>query len=506
MKKVAIKLFTCVSFILLMTATLIVSASTSEASITINRAAYSNVSLAGRSFFAYKIFDANGGITDEFLAFNNYPGYGAVGLRSYIENLNDNSHEMNELARNLWGFISSNSISASGSQTAAANDSVTIENLPYGYYLVYGSAESGGAVVVAAATLTTVNSHTTITLKASAPTAINRRVWDRHRNDWAATTSASIGDKIDYWIFTSAPSMTGYTSYAFTIHEKLDLGLTFDPNSIVVARGSVNLNEGVHYTLNINSDGDNTFSIEFDPSVFVNFPPGAGITVNYSGTLTRDALIDTPNVGETVLEFSNNPFDITSTATTAKATTAVFTFALDIEKYTGTLGNGHTMLANAEFELRTSASNSSTAISFVQSEAGSSTAKRVYTHATLADAERAVTMITPGSGMLYLRGLDVGTYYLVETKAPAGYNRLENPITVVIAHANVNNDSTLTVNGTLANPRIIYVQNNAGALLPSTGGVGNTAFIITGLSIMAGAVILFLFYRRRRLCGNIKSQ
>jgi LPXTG-motif cell wall-anchored protein len=105
-------------------------------------------------------------------------------------------------------------------------------------------------------------------------------------------------------------------------------------------------------------------------------------------------------------------------------------------------------------------------------------------------------LVTPESGSLNLIGLDAGQYYLVETKSPTGYNRLKTPITVVISHADGSGDTALTVNGELTNPQIVNVQNNAGTMLPETGGEGVTIFIVIGLALMTAAAILFLCRRK----------
>jgi LPXTG-motif cell wall-anchored protein len=157
--------------------------------------------------------------------------------------------------------------------------------------------------------------------------------------------------------------------------------------------------------------------------------------------------------------------------------------------------------AGAEFELRTDPANPATAIEFERREQGNLMRRTTYSHAAPTDGMKSSTLISPESGGIYLVGLDAGTYYLVETKAPAGYNKLENPIVVLITHTDGNGNYTVTVNGELQNPRIVNVQNNAGTLLPSTGGIGNTIFTITGLSIMAAAVVLFLFWRKKSRHG-----
>lgn len=87
---------------------------------------------------------------------------------------------------------------------------------------------------------------------------------------------------------------------------------------------------------------------------------------------------------------------------------------------------------------------------------------------------------------------DAKTYYLEETVAPAGYNILTARQAVTISsdaddHTNgIQNDTTAVI-------------NNAGALLPSTGGMGTTLFyVIGGLLVVCAAVLLVTRKRMRR--------
>ena len=112
--------------------------------------------------------------------------------------------------------------------------------------------------------------------------------------------------------------------------------------------------------------------------------------------------------------------------------------------------------------------------------------------------------MTNARGKLQFVGLKEGTYQLVETVAPDGYNKLADPIKVVIT-ASYHDDGTLNEwkadfeggsaqNGT----HQIQVQNNKGALLPETGGMGTVIFTVAGVVIIAGGIA----WKRSRRAGN----
>ena len=109
--------------------------------------------------------------------------------------------------------------------------------------------------------------------------------------------------------------------------------------------------------------------------------------------------------------------------------------------------------------------------------------------------ESTVTEITTdATGAFTIKGLDSDTYYLTETAAPAGYNRLAGPVKVVIG-----NDGTVTYNETSTGT--IKVLNNTGAALPSTGGVGTTVFYVVGGLMVLLAVVL-LVTRKKMSAGK----
>jgi len=86
--------------------------------------------------------------------------------------------------------------------------------------------------------------------------------------------------------------------------------------------------------------------------------------------------------------------------------------------------------------------------------------------------------------MVYISGLEYGTYYIKETKAPAGYNLLGEVKEIVINEVTHLDENTVTV------------LNKSGAVLPETGGIGTTWFIVTGAVLVLGAAIILITKKR----------
>lgn len=94
------------------------------------------------------------------------------------------------------------------------------------------------------------------------------------------------------------------------------------------------------------------------------------------------------------------------------------------------------------------------------------------------DGEKVDSVTTDASGVACIYGLAYGEYYLVETKAPDGYNKLASPVKLT-----VNENSHRDANA-------VTVTNTSGTLLPSTGGIGTVPFTVMGLMLLAAAAVL----------------
>lgn len=238
---------------------------------------------------------------------------------------------------------------------------------------------------------------------------------------------------------------------------------------------------------------------------------GDKIIVRYKATLQPGAAIWTNgspagNINEMKLIFSNNPYDASSKDETPVDKVVVFTYQLDVNKVDGT--NSEVKLEGAEFKLWKDENKSQAA----KIENGKFVGW-VTESAEGVTPVKGSTLTTNAQGAIQIQGLDSGTYYLEETKAPAGYNRLEDLIEVTLT-ATMLPDKTQDWAGTVnadsnkiqiaqgdsaaQDGNSINVANNKGSNLPETGGMGTTVLYAAGAAIVLIAGIGLAVTLRRR--------
>ena len=480
---------------------------------------------AGKTVNAYKMFSAtvsgDGGskavsytLTDTWKPF--FMDSTASGLNGATDaNVNDKANEyVSELAGdNLvafatkasnWAQTQAKNITADKTATVSAgatngNYTATFTGLDYGYYVVAVPGATLANTSGQYATLVSVDStNVNANIKGSLPT-VDKKV--QVNGNGADTADAKIGDTLTFTLTSTIPDMSAYDTYTFNFKDTLSKGLTYgDITSVTVEGVDAPLVKDTDYTVTTTPAAAGNTLLTVGMTDFKNKQQtnaGKKITVTYTATLNENAVVDgAGNVNSATIQYSNDPSS-TGTGESEPDKVRVFTYGFTVDKYTGdNYNDAATRLAGAEFTL--TAKGDTSAIKFVQVNAGSATEDAVYRVAKAGEtAGTTTTITTPANGKVVFQGLKNGEYTLTETKAPAGYNKLASAIGVKV---NGSNDGTDTTNATVtitydnnngsdydqtASNGVIPVQNKSGAILPGTGGMGTIAFTVIGVLVIA---------------------
>lgn len=480
----------------------------------------------GKTVNAYKMFSATVGgegankavsytLTDTWKPF--FMDSTASGLNGATDaNVNDKANEyVSELAGdNLvafatkasnWAQTQAKNITADKTATVSAgatsgNYTATFTGLDYGYYVVAVPGATLANTSGQYATLVSVDStNVNANIKGSLPT-VDKKV--QVNGNGADTADAKIGDTLTFTLTSTIPDMSAYDTYTFNFKDTLSKGLTYgDITSVTVEGVDAPLVKDTDYTVTTTPATAGNTLLTVGMTDFKNKQQtnaGKKITVTYTATLNENAVVGgAGNVNSATIQYSNDPSS-TGTGESEPDKVRVFTYGFTVDKYTGdNYNDAATRLAGAEFTL--TAKGDTSAIKFVQVNAGSTTEDAVYRVAKAGEtAGTTTTITTPANGKVVFQGLKNGEYTLTETKAPAGYNKLASAIGVKVNGSNDGTDTTnATVNITYNNDNndttydqtasngVIPVQNKSGAILPGTGGMGTIAFTVIGVLVIA---------------------
>lgn len=356
-----------------------------------------------------------------------------------------------------------------------------------------------------------------------------------------------IGDNVPFKLIASVPDaaeIEAYDTYTYTFHDTLDAGLTLlqkddadqttfeiyfvDDLTIDPRDQGFRYLDAEEYTPVVNG---NSFTITIDDLKTLQITTAEGdqhpatnynyIVIFYDAVLNENAEIGLPgNENSAYLEFSNNP-NGEGTGRTEEDTVIVFTYELDGTKVDG--ADVNTKLADAQFVLLNGAKSEAAVvvggkvtewIKFGTQADGTKleipTTYEGWT--TLAQQHNGLILTSDENGLFNIAGLDDGTYFLREIQAPNGYNLLEDDVKLVITADTANgqdwnsgiatdalrgltiavNDGELQPGNTDTGVVNVTVENNRGATLPETGGMGTTLFYIIGGLLVVGAGILLV--------------
>lgn len=457
----------------------------SKASITVDKAVENDV------FAAYKVIDITYNAANNTLsyawnaAFANY--FNGTTVEEFAA-LADDSDELKNLIAGLPAYIAANSIAPAKTATATAagaDYAATFADLDMGEYFIRPTSSTsvyqlmlqkveptvvGGKYVIDDVTFVAKHKEVSVTKTAD-------------------KTSVTKNETVNYTISAEIPTyMANATDKSFSVADLLPDGLTINPASIKVQIDGVDV-DPTAYTLDTTATSNYTFKVSVASGDYTDkwaVNGGKTLVITYTATLNNDDTTEV-NVKETntaKFDFSFYPF-VENSHKEKTATYDVTTFAIKIDKYAYNVlnaGDKSTKLANAEFSLYRET---------VGGEAADTTSLPGV-NGSFKLLEEGVTTDEHGVAVFskYEANADKGRYkyYLVETKAPSGYNLLTEAVEVSFTTTDVE-----TTGGVYT----VEVPNKSGVQLPATGGIGTVIFTVIGIAIMAGAVVLLVIYRKK---------
>jgi len=352
-----------------------------------------------------------------------------------------------------------------GTTLIAQNGKATASGLALGYYFVTSST---GALC----NLTTTD-----------PSA---SIYDKNDIPFEKTDDqqdVEVGQRVNYAITGKVPSTTGFASYKYEIADTMSDGLTFQNDVEVFVDGS-KLDESF-YTYTPHEAG-NGFALSINVMELQDYV-AKEISVTYSAITNENAIASIEKNAAT-LTYTSDPTTGTE-MTTEPDEEKVYSSKLVIDKYAET-GEERISLSGAKFVLKNEDGLFYQYVAPVaddpETEADETVAAKVN---WVSDQSDATEIETDENGAAFFGGLKDGTYFLIETKAPEGYNLLTAPHEVEI-NGSDENESLLTLTTS--------IQNMFGAELPETGGMGTTIFYLLGGALVAGAFIALITRKRMR--------
>ena len=366
-------------------------------------------------------------------------------------------------------YAKDNSITNQGSVTATTT-TVSFTGLDLGYYLV-------DTTLGTLCSLDTTNPNVVMEVKNEVPVNV-KTVEEDSTGKYGEKNDADIGQTVNFK--STITAQAGAENYVF--HDTMSAGLTYTGVTGVTLNGTA-VDASNNYTVVTDGLADGcTFEVRFTQAFCDTLKANDQIVISYTATLNENAVIageGNPNTSKVSYGDSSN------TKYTPDSQTKTYTWDVDVFKYTMN-GETETALAGATFTLskNTDGSNPITLIS---------KGNNVYRVAKTGETGTVTEITTDATGKFTIAGLDADTYYLTETAAPAGYNKLAGPVTVVIGENGVVNATTEASQGVDE----VKVLNQTGTELPSTGGIGTTIFYVVGGVLVVGAVALLIVRRRR---------
>lgn len=374
--------------------------------------------------------------------------------------------------------------------------------VPTGYYLIKdnGPVNDGEAYSLY---VVQVVGPTTISPKVGTTTS-DKKVKDTNDSaansttDWQDSADYDIGDAVPFKLSaTIAQDYANYThGYKLTFHDKEDAGLSFNKNSVKVYVDGTLITTGYEVVTEGLTDGC-TFEVRFaNLKDIASVKAGSIISVEYTSTLNNQAVIgSTGNKNTSHVSYTNNPNDEQTGegGKTPDDVVIVFTYKTIVNKVTKNPNYDPTVEGSEEY--------------IPLKGAGFTLYKK-----NASGAYEAVGSELKGEDMTTFTwsGLDDGDYKLVETTTPSRYNTIPDIEFTITATHDVTSDNPTLISlsggdkftGVISTGVVsANIENQAGAQLPSTGGIGTTIFYVLGSVLVIGAAVLLVTKKRMSTKG-----
>ena len=432
-----------------------------------------------------------------------------------ISQWHDSDDDSIAFARFVCHYLYSNDANPTYVVRAGSN-ALTIPEAKAGYYLFvdttdFSKDDSYHSYNSFLLMVTKGNWNVPITPKAEKPT-VEKKVYDNpdgtSTGGFGSSADHAINEKFQFQLTATLPDSTNraydyYDKYSVIFHDTLSDGITYDKDDeldsvVIKSKGNTyNITDSSKYTIDTTDlESQNSFVVNIDVKACAkdagfDLNNGATITVTYTAHLNEKAFVNTAgggtsNINKVYLTYSNNPQDESSIGKTPESTPVyVYTYQLNNTKHQDT--EKGPALEGACFRLYSDEACTD------QSEVQLYQKDGFYYPIKDALGKEAVEMKSAANGTFNVKGLDAGTYYLKETKAPDGYSACKViPVTIKANHSG--NDHVNLEGSNLTND--IVNQKTGGITLPSTGGIGTTLFYVVGGGLMVAAIVLLVTKKR----------
>lgn len=396
-----------------------------------------------------------------------------------------NSDDLKNLLAGLPKYIADNNIAAAKTATVGEGGTATFAGLAMGEYFIRPTNTTSVYQLMLQKIEPTVKNNAYVIDDVSF-LAKHEEVTIEKTAD---KTSVTKNEKVNYTITVDIPTYSAEaTDKTFSVSDLLPDGLTIDTDSIKAQiKDGENLTDIDAYTLvttpNTTEEPYYTFKLSVNTSQYANWTVYGGkkLVITYTATLNDNGTtaVNTKETNTATFDYSFYPY-VENSHEQKTDTVDVTTFAIKIDKYKD--GDKSEKLANAKFDLYRTLADGET-LTTVE-----------IPHTSLQGIKLEEGLTTDENGSVSFEKYEANgskyDYYLVETQAPSGYNILSNAVKVNFTDAEV---ETETNNGVYT----VEVTNSSGITLPVTGGEGIVIFTVIGIALMAGAVILFVLFRKK---------